>query len=221
MEHAPAIAAESTATLRMAVVPHAKDSREESVAHMQDLRQAANLMHHFGNLGGRSRNGWGSYVLQAQEPEPLDTHYLVDWQAALQRDWPSGLGQDATGALLWRSVRVLKSWEDAIVELAQIRANVNRSGGDRTLLSYPVTKKPRPGWKDRDRLPSSLRFKVVQDGEQGFRAQIAHFPCAPAQDLSERGRVTMADLVRTWQSVHDCLGNEKALERVAVPGAVQ
>lgn len=221
MEHAPAIAADSSAILRMAVIPHAADKPQEAVAHLHDLRQAAMLMHHFGTLGGRSRNGWGSYRLEAQELEPLNDRCLVDWQEALQRDWPCGLGQDAQGMLVWRSAHAHKNWEDAIVELAQIRANVNRCGGDRTLLSYPVTKKSRPGWKDDDRLPSNLRFKVVQDREQGYRAQVAHFPCAPAQELSERGRVDMDELVRTWQNVHAYLNLEKTLVRVAEPGALQ
>ncbi|MGV2480675.1 UNVERIFIED_CONTAM: hypothetical protein IGO34_28205, partial [Salmonella enterica subsp. enterica serovar Weltevreden] len=60
------------------------------------LLQALALMDRYGTLGGRSRNGWGSFSLQSADSASaaLDgTPPLRDWQQALQFDWPHALGR--------------------------------------------------------------------------------------------------------------------------------
>lgn len=210
--HAPAIDAGASAPLRIAVMPNDRVGPNDR----NDIRQALALMHRFGTLGGRSRNGWGSYALGCVDLASAVTP-LVDWRQALECDWPTALGRDDHGALLWHSGSSFPTWEKAIEQLAQLRADVNRAGGDRTLLSYPVTKKTHGGWDNSDRLPSSLRFKVVADGDR-FRAQVAHFPCSPSSDLMRKGRVLAGELERAWRTVHQCMDGQSAFERVPDQG---
>jgi CRISPR-associated protein Cmr1 len=201
----------------LAVVPN-RGASAASSEHRRDIEEALGLMHRFGTLGGRSRNGWGSYSLEGLDLTPIGEQHLIDWCDALQHDWPCGLGKDESGGLLWQSRDAYASWEEAIVQLAQTRAEANRSGGERSLLSYPVTKQSRPGWNDQDRLPSSLRFKVVRDRGGGFRAQIAHFPCRPTDELCGRGRVGREALIETWRKVHVQLDGSRQLARVEIKG---
>ncbi|MCX8049909.1 MAG: hypothetical protein N3A55_09695, partial [Methylohalobius sp.] len=70
-----AIQAGEAATLSLAV------PEEHAVL----ITQALMLMHHYGTVGGRSRNGWGSYTLKLVEKTsaPTDIKPLRDWRACL------------------------------------------------------------------------------------------------------------------------------------------
>ena len=68
------------------------------------------LMNRYGTLGGRSRNGWGSFILTpADEKSKLDfgTPFIFCrfWRDALGMDWPHAVGQDGKGALIWQTKR--------------------------------------------------------------------------------------------------------------------
>ncbi|MFA5631691.1 MAG: hypothetical protein WC997_09280 [Porticoccaceae bacterium] len=143
------------------------------------LEQAIALMHAYGALGGRSRNGWGSFDLVGDIGELK--HCTRDWKTAIQTDWPHALGVDETGVLLWQSAPLTK-WEDAMRLLAQARADMRRAVPDRLMLAYPSTKGMMPGWGNNDRVPHSLRFKV-RSSEAGFVATVFHMPCRPADEL--------------------------------------
>ncbi|MDD3649935.1 RAMP superfamily CRISPR-associated protein [Immundisolibacter sp.] len=69
------------------------------------VERALALMHGFGTLGGRSRNGWGSFVLMPQGdtgPLALDLP-LRPWRDCLDRDWPHAIGRDERGPLIWQT----------------------------------------------------------------------------------------------------------------------
>lgn len=142
------------------------------------IEQAIALMNAYGTLGGRSRNGWGSFELAGEKPE-LKT-FTRDWKTAMQIDWPHALGKDDK-ALIWQSSPQSK-WEDAMKLLAQTRADMRRAVPDRLMLAYPDTKASMPGWGKNERVPHSLRFKVRSEGTQ-FVAVIFHMPCRPADEL--------------------------------------
>lgn len=145
----------------------------------QGIEQALALMHGYGTLGGRSRNGWGSFELSGDLPDAEVP--LRDWKAAMQWDWPHAIGTDEEGALIWQSTPKAK-WEDAIRLLAQTRVDVRRAVPDRLMLAYPDTKATMPGWSNDDRVPNSLRFKVRSEGRE-FVAVVLHVPCRPADVL--------------------------------------
>ena len=67
--------------------------------HADAIRTALTLMNFYGTLGGRSRNGWGSFSLLPENgwpalDEALDSRFMRPWQEALQLDWPHALGRD-------------------------------------------------------------------------------------------------------------------------------
>lgn len=105
------------------------------------LTAALKLVHAFGTVGGRSRNGWGSLGCweidekgnpQAKASEA--TLQVVDkllrqaassfsrsWRECLGLDWPHAIGADEKGPLLWRSRQTFKSWADAMREIATVK----------------------------------------------------------------------------------------------------
>lgn len=148
------------------------------------IEEAIALMNNYGTLGGRSRNGWGSFELEGEKPE-LTVH-LRDWETAMELDWPHALGRDEKGTLIWQS-SPQANWEDAMRLLAQTRVDMRRAVPvpDRLMLAYPVTKATMPGWGKNDRVPNSLRFKVRAQGKQ-FVAVVFHMPCRPAKALWQK-----------------------------------
>lgn len=150
------------------------------IAYPEDsgIEQAMALMNAYATVGGRSRNGWGSFELVGDHVEL--TPHMRDWQAAMQLDWPHAFGKDQK-ALIWKSSPQSR-WEDAMKLLAQTRADMRRAVPDRLMLAYPSTKGAMPGWVSNDRVPHSLRFKVRTEGK-AFVAVIFHMPCRPADML--------------------------------------
>ena len=188
------------------------------------MEEVLGLMDRFGTVGGRSRNGWGSYVLEPADtgaalPSPRLADYRVDWREAVtHHPWARGLGWDTHGPLLWQTQGQAR-WEDALRELGVIRkALCQAADNQRCLLSYPVTDRRQPRWGPSDRVPNTLRFKIRSAGrdETGYVGQIAHFPCRPADRLWQE--LTAADQRRfpaLWERLHDTLDHWTTLERVS------
>lgn len=197
----PAIAANAEAELRLAWPAHLD----------ADLTQTLALMHRYGTVGGRSRNGWGSYALVGDLPTPQLP--LGDWRDGMKHDWPHTLGQDESGPLSWQS-RPQACWEDALGLLAQMRADLNRAVTLRPALSHPVAKQSLPRWSGNDRVPSSLRFKVIARNDT-FLACIFHLPCRPAEALwSKLNGQTRGQFLSSFQQAHEYLDQHPLFNRV-------
>ena len=109
-----AIQAGESATLSIAVP-------DEHAPHIQ---RALWLMDRYGTLGGRSRNGWGSFALH---PLPLAGEGRGEgglpsrpWRDCLALDWPHALGQDEKGALIWQT-SPFDDWKALMRELAIVK----------------------------------------------------------------------------------------------------
>ena len=196
------------------------------------LDQALWLMHQFGTLGGRSRNGWGSFTLtpaDAATPSldaALNARLTVPWQDALKLDWPHAIGRDPQGPLIWQT-EALTDWKSVMRRLAEIKIGLrtqfkfNSGKGAaqpeaRHWLSYPVTNHNVQAWRKQGegefRLPNSLRFKVRADRDGKLRGVIFHVPCLPPPKFFPERRV----ITDVWQRVHDHLGQTaQALQRIA------
>ncbi|MEJ5270060.1 MAG: RAMP superfamily CRISPR-associated protein [Hydrogenophilus sp.] len=145
------------------------------------LEQALWLMDRFGTLGGRARNGWGSYHLL---PSPSrrgnggEDLPLRDWRECLKLDWPHAIGKDETGPLIWQT-EPHEDWKSlmrtlAIVKIGlrtQFRFALLEANGDKQLrdkreqpagishgkpqdrhwLAYPVTHHSVAPW-DKERV---------------------------------------------------------------------
>ncbi|MEY6433637.1 RAMP superfamily CRISPR-associated protein [Thioalkalicoccus limnaeus] len=202
-----AIQAGETATLSLAF--------EET--HRKILEQTLWLISHYGTLGGRSRNGWGSLSLTPSNNEspaldgPLESgksDFLLDWRRALKRDWPHGIGRDER-PLIWRT-SACDDWKFVMRQLAEIKIGLrtqfkflnnmrppHQKPLDRHWLSYPITRHSVRGW-GHARLPNSLRFKVRHDGKGKPYGVVVHVPCAPPAAFSP----DLAAIEQVWSRVH-------------------
>ena len=186
------------------------------------LQLALILMNLYGTLGGRSRNGWGSFTLTPLEGTPslvttaegLPTR---PWRDALALDWPHAIGREGVRTLAWQT-EALADWKAVMRRLAEIKIGLRtqfvfRSGKntprpeERHWLSYPVTNHNVAGWSERGkgdfRLPNSLRFKVRPDVSGKVRGVIFHVPCLPPAIFNPDRRA----IESVWQRVHDYLND--------------
>lgn len=212
-----AIQAGESARLSLAV----GGSDEQSVA------LAVALMSLYGTLGGRSRNGWGSFDLTPANDAPqlqraLDTDCLSPWREALRHDWAHAIGSDAGKPLIWQTVAAFADWRQAMRRLAEIKIEMRTQfrfttgrdaprPEDRHWLSYPVTNHSVRDWGANARLPNSLRFKVrpAADGK-GLHGLIFHMPCQPPPAFKPDRRA----IEHVWEQVHARLDADKSLTRI-------
>ena len=227
LKHRAAIQAGEESELRLAVASEAEVMR---------IDKALWLMQHYGTLGGRSRNGWGSFSLTPSGTDTaafdtrLDDKLTSFWQDALALDWPHAIGRDEEGPLIWQT-GALPDWKAVMRRLAEIKIALRtqqafkftsdanaRSPEPRHWLSYPVTNHSVAPWKDgkRDlRLPNSLRFKVRTDARGQLRGVIFHVPCKPPAAF-QPDMQDMQTIKKVWQHVHSLLDHaDQKLERIA------
>lgn len=207
----------------------AKEQAEFAIAFPHDqatlLNHALQLMHWYGTVGGRSRNGWGSYSFTPKADKPLATNAvpsrpLVD---CLKLDWPHALGADAAGALIWQT-QPCQDWSGLMKTLAQTKIALRTQAAfkfphaqpdgqvhDRHWLSYPVTRHSVNDWNRKNlRLPNQLRFKV-RSTTNGLVGVVFHMPHQPPADFGS----TPQTLERIWRQVHSHLDDSAALKRTA------
>lgn len=174
------------------------------------IERALWLMHRYGTVGGRSRNGWGSYELLSVNGTPkLEGQVpLRDWQQCLDLDWPHAIGKDDQGPLIWQT-QPHKDWEALMKTLAIIKIGLRTqflftSGStaptpeDRHWLSYPVTNHSVQPWGNNARLPNQLRFKVRQTEDNRLVGVIFHVPHLPPLAFAPNRRT----IESVWQKVY-------------------
>lgn len=174
------------------------------------IERALGLMDRYGTVGGRSRNGWGSFHLMPQDQTPaLNNEPIVrPWQEALALDWPHAIGKDGQ-PLIWQTA-LHADWKALMKTLAIVKIglrtqfifpNEQPDGEihDRHWLSYPVTRHKVAVWdKQNLRLPNSLRFKVRPTAEGKLVGVIFHVPCKPPAAFGHDPQTLEA----VWKHVH-------------------
>ncbi|GHT89541.1 hypothetical protein AGMMS49545_00020 [Betaproteobacteria bacterium] len=179
------------------------------------LEQALWLMDRFGTLGGRSRNGWGSFTLKPQDGDALQGKLpLRKWQECLTLDWPHAIGKDNNdnNALIWQTTP-FNDWKQAMTELARLKIELRtkfsfKEGNQRLWLSYPVTHHNAFGGALR--LPNSLRFKLRPTPDGKLVGVIFHVPCKPPSDF----KPNIEQIKEVWKSVHEFLNTNSGLRRI-------
>ncbi len=165
------------------------------------LKDTIRLIHLFGGVGSRSRNGWGSVNFKTggisiEDLEKiLDPHqstarnwlrsYARSWVDALDTNWCHALGKDEEERLLlWRTEEKTK-FEEVLDVLAKVkiafRTKFHFKGGgqhralcERHVLAYPVTRHELIN-KKLDRSANQIIFKVLPLNGK-FIGLIAHLP---------------------------------------------
>ena len=189
------------------------------------------LIQWFGTIGGRSRNGWGSLLLEGSELDGLEMlnqsttllkRLAKPLEKCLDLDWPHAFGKDDKGLLIWKSNKPHNTWREAMVELAKIKiafrtalhfdpARPHRID-QRHLLAYPVTHHNFNPWGNQFRLANQLRFKVTKTTE-GYIGLAYHLPCGiPNELLNVLGAKDRAWIIEqqldVWRSVHGILDQQ-------------
>jgi CRISPR-associated protein Cmr1 len=215
----------SSVAIRQALAPGDGADFRVMAEESQQLTDALQLMAWFGTLGSRSRNGWGSLTLTAQDRSPKLTllptpdHRLLaaisrKWGDCLKLDWSHALGTVEGVPLLWFT-KPYDNWRLAMGALANIKVGVRRVAktfvspdriGGIHLLGYPAGghwelsefKRGRP-FRDHEeaRLATQLRFKVcaVREGLVGI---VFHLPHGFPKDLLRR----LNSAQQSWVTEH-------------------
>ncbi len=190
-----------------------------SQAMLADVMQ---LIDWFGTVGGRSRNGWGSLLLEGnklrglgslKQTDPLLNELARPLDQCLGCTWPHAIGKDKGRLLIWTSKKPHETWREAMVELAktkiEFRTNLIfiKSKGkldQRHVLAYPVTnhsvnewEKYKVAWSSgtrNGRLANQLRFKVTKNAEGKYIGLVYHLPCGIPHELLN----VLGAADRTW-----------------------
>lgn len=178
--------------------------------------RALALAGRYGALGGRSRNGWGSFFLSVDE-DGIDFRPPVrEWKKCLDRDWAHAIGSDESGPLIWQT-QAFADWPSLMQELAKIKIGFRTSkefrfasGNNapnpesRHWLAYPITNHSVRFWRS-FRLPNQLRFCVrpAPGGGKKLVGVIYHMPHMPPSAF----RPVRTEIQSVWSNVHHWLDN--------------
>jgi len=198
------------------------------------FKQVPQLIHWFGTLGGRSRNGWGSLKIQGagidensiwKVDNPLLHSITRPLSQCLKLDWPHAIGTDDQGLLIWQTPE-RDNWQLVIKDLAQTKIKFRtelpfpsaKPGGfeNRHLLAYPVTHHDIYSWGKTGRLANQLRFKVSRTVDNKYMGIIVHLPCGLPDEMSKslRNAPSIQQQIEIWQQVHNSLNSLQDLKRI-------
>jgi len=205
-----------------------------------EIKSVLQLIHWFGAVGSRSRNGWGSLGLASAElalgDYPSNTElepYCQPLENCLTRDWPGAIGSDDAGALVWYSTDAL-DWHDTINEIARLKVAIRSLAkefrgpstiGGIHLLGYPAGGNWKlPQWGNDTRMACPLRFKVGAD-KKGYWITICHTPYQVPDPLfnqleSDQKAYLRDNAIKIWQRIHQFLDNEASNETHELQRAV-
>jgi CRISPR-associated protein Cmr1 len=203
-----------------------------------EVKKSLALFQAFGAVGSRCRNGWGSFcIISGGLPREEAVGYLEQfthpWEKGFEQDYPTCLGKDEKGPLLWKTREPRKSWEEAMRDLADAYAGLRArtEGGigpldadgkaepsERHLLGFPLTNhwaegRTNQGWGKDGRHASPLRF-VVRRRPPGYVGFVLHVPHRFSDDMTRGIAALQPDKqLAVWKEVHRKL--DHLLDRAA------
>ncbi|MGD9732061.1 MAG: type III-B CRISPR module RAMP protein Cmr1 [Desulfamplus sp.] len=187
---------------------------------------AISLFAHFGNLGSRSRNGWGSINIKSLSPtiklltfSSLYTKYGEEINKIFGYDkkYPVRLGtspkNEKQAPLLWK-IASDKTWKIAMQEAASKYMDIRHSltfgrpkgrVDKRHILGYPVMNHEVHEWDEKSksdgRMPSQLRILVRKKGEI-YTSYFFHLPHLIPKKWDKSLNIEELSL---WKQVHKTL----------------
>lgn len=157
----------------------------------KEIQWVAHLIHWFGTVGGRSRNGWGSIQLFNPDGSPIanldDASFLrslsIDLERCLDLDWPHAIGADQKGPLVWTTKEAISTWQEAMKSIAELKIAFRTSlqpgtGGvaERHILAYPVTNHKVGAWETRLASPTSFASRFTECRGKPARTRSSPWP---------------------------------------------
>ena len=196
------------------------------------LSSIPQLIHWFGTIGGRSRNGWGSLDLNSDKDTdftaldqnaPLLLSIARPLTQCLELEWPHAIGlSDDDKLLIWQTKEPRREWQGTMQDMARIkiefrtqfRFNYGNNGPfqERHLLAYPVTNHNVNELDKSQRLANQLRFKVTQTSNGQYRGIAYHLPCRMPDTLVNKLRDDKWQDTKcqkqVWEKVHAVLDEQ-------------
>lgn len=165
--------------------------------HAERIQTTLQLIHAFGQLGSRSRGGWGSFTLEGIEPLQIRNlpRFAQTLGNCLRHDWPMSLCTDSKGLCLWESKSTFPSWDKAVRMIATERKNA------RVALKLIQGKDLRPvlGFATPGRMPSPLRWRAVPTANGQLAVHVFAMPTRIPEEGKQR--ITDNETKTAWQEV--------------------
>jgi len=187
-----------------------------------EILDTLSMFSHFGALGARSRNGWGSVDLSSASVELRSIRQLhekygeeISRVLADNRKYPFKLGLMKIGAkrswLLWE-IASESGWEAAMKSAAEKYMDVRQTlvfpvqkpqgVQKRHIIGYPVTGHPVREWGGNNgRMPSQLRILVRKRGEK-YTSYFFHLPHQIPHLWNSNA---LGSELSVWQEIHSWL----------------
>jgi len=156
----------------------------------------------FGQMGARSRGGWGSIHIPGIEPltDADLTRYARSLNDCLGTDWPMSLAIDDKGICLWYGARRYNSWDKAMQAIALERSTARKSlksilGRDlRSVLGFA---------KGKTRMASPLRWRVSRNPDDSLGLIVFAMPSCIPRDGQQQ--ISPKDTAAAWYQVVNTL----------------
>ncbi|GIX21706.1 MAG: hypothetical protein KatS3mg121_0489 [Gammaproteobacteria bacterium] len=165
----------------------------------KELEETLALMHHFGQVGTRSRGGWGSYQLEgfpALDPG-FAQRFTLPLDDCLKQDWPCAIAEGDGGPMLWESQETFAKWHEAMAQVAIARRDIRNTIKSEDKSSAKLLGSASP------RFPSPLRWKVVEREWGQLAVRVFAMPYGGPVSYSDPGRV--------WRKIEQQLDALKTL----------
>ncbi|AEF82094.1 RAMP superfamily CRISPR-associated protein [Leadbettera azotonutricia] len=198
---------------------------------VDSIKYIMTLIHNFGAIGSRSRNGWGSLSvrqLQGGNKQILPgvgriKECAVDWEKGFssneKRSYPHYIGKDDTSLLAWEVERG-NDYEELLGQLAKLYLELrtsfkfptdDKTTAERYVLGYPVTHHELSERKNKsiERVPSQLLLKIARVSDKNLSARIIHIPYK--QELLTGTKINDKEV---WEKVHAYLDGQNGLSRM-------
>ena len=190
------------------------------------------LLFHFGTVGSRSRNGFGSVSVICDKTK-LSLLSIADMMRSsiqfdvrmgqLNKNYPSQLCSDDNSLLCWEYIPnttdVCRAWEDVFKKFSELYMQARTSFRfqhanrleARHLLGYPAGRNHVvDNWGgNRGRMPSQLRLMVKRNDQGQIVGRILHLP-HPIPKTWDNRLGQQADI---WKQVHAFLDQQPTLKR--------
>lgn len=165
------------------------------------IETAMRFMDGFGQVGSRSRGGWGSFhIFNIHRLTPSEMIcYAQPIQRCLDHEWPMSLSTDLRGLCLWESRATFKKWDQAMQRMAAERRNVRTAL--RAVDGFDL--RIALGFAGEGRMSSPLHWKVYERESNELAIRVF---AMPNRLPAESGRsLSVVKLLRAWTRVCETL----------------